>query len=568
MLQIATGKLFARSAEYTNSLRGVLHTNLFLNTDAPIETVAGRLLATSPMGDMPALVFEMYERIEATENGESGALVSHTVVPYLLDFGALVSFKLNVICAPDRDLVVRLTSGKRSLAGPAPNTLVSRCFDERVFCTIEEATALVRFVQAVIALERKNFIAVMRAIRTYVTGLHRMGDDLNLAYTMMVASLESLAQEFDGHQARWEDYDDAKRRRIDRALEDAEATIVGKVQAAILRNEHLKLARRFRAFAQDHIAASFFREEAPNAPFAISRSELGPALKYSYDLRSAYIHRLAEIPPQLTLPGASHELAWVNDKSVPTFAGLMRIVRHVIEQFIARAPKCEKEIYDYSLERAGIVLLPMAEQYWIHNVPSLSLKNAGERFVAFLSQVAAFLIDRSSTVTDIRAVLERALELMKTADAEQRRPLTALYALFNQLAPLDGKMPDWRDTISQYASDLSAPSVEAAIVHLFNGLPDWPLDRHLEVLQAHKLARSSNKGLFIPKLLDAALWLALAEQQRASGDKAAARLSIATAVEAYPGEARLRALEADFDDGRAIDWRNALTTPMSGASNE
>ncbi|MCK1611491.1 MULTISPECIES: hypothetical protein [unclassified Bradyrhizobium] len=92
-----------------------------------------------------------------------------------------------------------------------------------------------------------------------------MADDLNLAYTLFVTSIESLAQGFDGHVAEWSDYDSRKRNKIDEALKDASDEVAGGVRDGVLSNEHVALARRFRDFAMAHVAPSFFREEAAGA---------------------------------------------------------------------------------------------------------------------------------------------------------------------------------------------------------------------------------------------------------------------------------------------------------------
>jgi hypothetical protein len=77
------------------------------------------------------------------------------------------------------------------------------------------------FMSDLLALERKSYEAAMRAIRRYVIGAHRISDDVNLAYALFVMSIESLAQEFDGFEPVWEDYDQSKRQRIDDALLEA-----------------------------------------------------------------------------------------------------------------------------------------------------------------------------------------------------------------------------------------------------------------------------------------------------------------------------------------------------------
>ena len=166
------------------------------------------------------------------------------------DFAAVVSFVLRATCTPDADLCTRLLSGKRSLGvSTPPSKLVSRVFKSRIFIQRNDRELLTSFVTDLIALRRRSFLAAMRAIRTYMTGLHRVADDLELAYTLLVASIKSLAQSFEGSQGQWADYEESKRRRIDRALADAEAETAHRVRAAIIEIEHLALGRRFRDFA-------------------------------------------------------------------------------------------------------------------------------------------------------------------------------------------------------------------------------------------------------------------------------------------------------------------------------
>ena len=58
-------------------------------------------------------------------------------------------------------------------------------------------------------------LAAMRAIRSYVTGLHQLADNYELAYTLLVVSIEALEQEFDDFQPIWQDYDQRKRLAMD-----------------------------------------------------------------------------------------------------------------------------------------------------------------------------------------------------------------------------------------------------------------------------------------------------------------------------------------------------------------
>lgn len=143
---------------------------------------------------------------------------------YLSDFAVVTSFALNCFCSPDIDLARRLTSGKKGLATRAsPHEFVSRFFEPELWCKPEEEAFLQTFVGQLIGLPRQTYLGVIRAIRTYINGMHRIADDLELAYTLLVASVESLAQDFDGHESDWASYEERKRLAVDEALIGADA---------------------------------------------------------------------------------------------------------------------------------------------------------------------------------------------------------------------------------------------------------------------------------------------------------------------------------------------------------
>jgi hypothetical protein len=101
MLQIATGKLFARPVRLENQLRGVLHTNARLGRDEAVETAAGKLLPASDGFRRPqAVVYEFVERIEAEAVGPA-FFISSGVEPYLQDFAVAASFALNCTFSPN-----------------------------------------------------------------------------------------------------------------------------------------------------------------------------------------------------------------------------------------------------------------------------------------------------------------------------------------------------------------------------------------------------------------------------------------------------------------------------------
>lgn len=292
MLQICSGKLFQNDIEYRNNLRGVIYTNLKLFGDQKIETQAGVMLSTSSLGASTAIVYELEELVESTGNPDQpGILVSSGVDPYISDFSAILSFALNCTASTNYELTNRLISDQKGLSTLSkPKDVVKRVFDKKIICQSNDIEYLISFTNHLIGLERKVFLGVMRAIRTYVTAMHRIADDLDLAYTLLVASLESITQDFDNHEITWKDYDEKKRKMIDLALAEASESTSNKVKEALIKGEYASIARRFNSFSIKHVKSSFYRDEAVGVINPISKLDLPKALSNAYKARSSYVH--------------------------------------------------------------------------------------------------------------------------------------------------------------------------------------------------------------------------------------------------------------------------------------
>ncbi|MBY5927340.1 MULTISPECIES: hypothetical protein [unclassified Halomonas] len=364
MLQVNTGKLFARGVGRTNALRGVLYSNGWFQLN-DVETAAGTLRATGgERGDL-AVVYELEERIEEAKV-DPGVLVSHGVSPYLRDFAVLASFGLNLIVSTDVNVVRSLTNSQfGSSSYSPPKDFVSRFFDPQVVAGPDECEEFADLVDSLLSLERRYFFAATRAIKTYVAALHSIPDDLGLSYTLMVSAVETLITYFDGFQSNWSDVDQRKRIAVDTALLNASTETAEAVRAAIMKAEHNAMVRRYREFIMSKIGASYFRTVGASSNRAVSRCELPFALRQAYGLRSQYIHSAMPLPDALTMPHGHREVVEIERRPVLTIQGLARVTRHTIRRFIADGPKVEIEEYDYSLERAGVVSMQVAPQYWV-----------------------------------------------------------------------------------------------------------------------------------------------------------------------------------------------------------
>ena len=572
MLQISSGKLFQREIERSNQLRGVFYSNLKVFGKHKIETAAGFLLPTSNLRRSLALVYEYNELIESEKTGEA-LLVSHGIDPYISDFSTIVSFALNCVATTDYELADRLISDQQSLltSGP-PKSLVRRFFDKEIFCQPHDEEYLVNFVKQLIGLERKHFLGAIRAIRTYVTGMHRIADDVELAYTLLVASIESLAQDFDGHQSVWSDFEERKRKKIDKALDGASDDVVERVKSTILEIEHTSLSKRFQSFAIDHITPSYYREEAKDAVRPIAKSDLNTALNQAYRARSRYIHNLRELPRILTTTDSFSEINRIDGKTWLTLQGLSRLAKHVITEFIMRQPIVDTESYDYRLERAGIIQLPLAPQYWVGNISNLNRESGFKKLEGFLEQLSLHLmrVDKA-TITDLRPALIEVEKLLPSMKKSERLPFLVLYTLFNELLPEEDRMKGQKELREKYLDEITAPSSESMIVNLlFGSIPDWELLVHDKILTDYFKNRDNKFGFRAPRVLEAGMVLMLAERYRLAKDFERVQEMISLAVENYPDHTGLREFETKYcpqEHGQII-WSSILLPGQNDESNQ
>ncbi len=567
MLQIASGKLFAGVPALTNELRGVLYSNLQLFGREPIETVAGRLLPTDGLKNPNTVIYEMTELIE--DPPTAGALVSHGVDPYAEDFAAVVSFALNTTCTTDSVLTRQLTRGLSPLVAVQPNRLVSRVFDNQVWCQDEDVDQLMAFVKDLIGLQRKHYLAAMRAIRNYVKGLHRIDADPELTYTMLVASIESLVQEFKGDVPKWEDYAEDKRRKIDDALREAEERTTERVRDAILEIEHVAMSRRFCDFALDHIQPSYFREDAAELTNPIGRSDLTGALRQAYGIRSKHIHSLRELPRLLTAGFHHGETLNVDGVTMLTFQGLTRLVRHVVTEFISRQPKVISESYNYRPERAGIVMAPLAPKHWVGRTDGLTASSGRRRLEGFLVQIAMCVQNEvNEGVTDLRELILEVERLLSNVGEMNRKPFLVLYVLFKELVIPETKAERYGEIWSRYKSELESPCAETLVMHLLLGThPNWSLERHQALHDAYLVSQGRRDHLKLPSILKAGLSLALAERYRVAGKMEQARSLVSIAVENYPGHSPFIQLEASFSGDVEIPWKLVNRSSMNLSSD-
>ena len=557
-LQMASGKLFRSPPARINALRGVLYTNLEL--PEPIQTKAGKLTpANSP--ERYALVYEMQEHIE--HHPESGALASRLIYPYLSDFAAVTAFGLNVVCTPDPDLKRRLIIGPPSSStGAMPIQFVRTTFSERVYCQPHQAEWFAQFVGQLIDLGRKVFLDVLRAIRRFVAGMHRLGDDLSAAYTLLLSALEPLLPHLDVNPLTWADYPENRRQPIERALQNADEQTRQAVQEVLLKHEKYAIARRMRLFVDAHLDSSFFRGEAIEVDSPVGRSELQRCLGHAYVLRANYLHASKALPLGLTYLAQidQAETLPVDRKTILTFEGLSRLVRHVILQFISRQESVASEPCDYSKEEPGIIKGELAPEHWLNTPGNFTAKDGQRRLFAFCGPLAVEMqTNEPPKIVDIRDLLIEAQHRFADMKPKDRRPFLFLFCLYNLKVVPDYRVYDHYGIVQFCEKELTLPTIEAMLFALLiQRAPQWPLDKHEKILRSYFNGKSRDEGIRINNLFEVGMILELGERYRVRGDTDKAKDLIRFAVENHPGNQSLMRFELGFDPSKRIKWREVM----------
>lgn len=560
MLQIGSGKLFRNEVQYRNNLKGIIYTNLKLIRDEKLETAAGSLTPTSNFLEINAILYEFEELIEKLGD-EPGVLASHGISYFILDFSSILSFALNCTASPSYTLVDRLLSDQLGVTTySTPKQIVKRVFDKNVYCQAEEIDFLIKFTKQLIGLDRKTFVGVMNSIKTYVTGMQRIADDFELAYTLLVASLESMAQNFDGHQSTWDDYAAEKKKKIDAALSSVDQVTADNVRNAILANEHTALQKRFKEFSINHINSSYYREEAKNTINPVTRFDLPIALTNAYQARSKYVHNLQKLPKQLTMSSSHSDTCMIENKTWLTLPGLSRLARHVIIEFIFRQNTIEKEIYNYHLERPNIMQLQLSPEYWIADL-NLFVGSGVQKFEGFLSQLAPCLEGvPNSAITTLSEVLDKVEAQIERFKQDDKRAYIALYIIYYHFVRDSENLEKQRNFIKKHEKHIANVCTESLIVHhLLSIMPAWELETHYDCLMQYFKQRGSKGKIRCPNLFESSMILQLAERYRLASEESKAIELIEMAVECYPAHDTLRQFEKDYkSDSRQIDWGKIL----------
>ena len=557
MLQASTGKLFTYPTGHTNLLRGVLYTNMAAYGEDCINTAFGKIFTTSMRRQPNVISCEIVEHIEHAGIGP-GVLHSNTIDIYLGDFSDIISFELNIICTPDIELANRLLNEAHRPGSTSPKKIIKRTYDSSVYVNKQELEELEKFSRELLGLNRKKYLQTIKAIRTYITAIHRLSENIDLAYTLLVMSIEALAQEVDEYTSKWSDVDERKRTKLEEVLKCVDETVSEEIKSIIVESEHLSLAKKFKHFITSNLPQNYFSDDAALQPNPIGKADLTDALSNLYNIRSKYVHELKALPKEFNYHSGTGEVTFIDDKLILTVQGLTRLVRSVIKEFVKKQEKIDLEPCDYNIENPNIARMRMCPSTWIGRADGLNKENCSLYLLGYIELLDTFLATHpNGKIYDIKEVIEKGFSIKGKLSIAQRTSIVVLASLFYCFVP-----EKYRPNIKISKQDdkiCDAPSTQVLILKTITGMnTDWSLSDHESEFNKYYKARLKPTGFRLPYRLEAGLGLAFAEKLRGSGEHKRAIAQLRSTADNFPSMKAIRQLSENYQSESAISWIHTI----------
>jgi hypothetical protein len=402
---------------------------------------------------------------------------------------------------------------------------------------------------------------VVAALRAFAASLEVLGTDLSLSYSMLAYALESLVQKTQPYTPEWSHYGQSVRDKLDPLFADLAPEKTVAIESALLEDAHLKLQGRFIEFITTQLDESYFTIEAADIDGALKKSELRAALENLYGTRSGFVHELRPLLVHLHQPALARGdvFRWFGVPHL-TFCGLVRLTQHVVRKFIASQPSVPVERgVNWRGGLPDVITMPVAPHLWVPRAGGFNDQTAHKFFSGFLSMVADTL-ETDEPMQNIPLLLDAVETLAPIVKKEARRPMLALYAIFNKEVPLEFRRPNADQFLKSYQSELNAPHIESLAVDVFFAdVFPWSLADCEKAFAAYLKVRGRNNRLVLPPRVETAITIALANTALKEADMIARARLLDEVVLNTPGNSEVQQLarEAKAND-RVLSTQVAL----------
>jgi hypothetical protein len=471
MLQIISGKFFESNERIIHNGKGILFSNYsWINH---IETCVATLEPVDTYASVCSYVVSYVNQIEKEKPPHKNVLIRIGDSEIVEQFMLICSFSLNAFFHQERNIVSIACRDQRLSSSDyyIPSQFVPRIFSRQLNGKSEEVEQFKNFVKSVIDLKRDTYNSIMNSLRSFYNALQVLGNNIDLAYSLLIYTLEALAQRTDEYNAVWEDYPPEVKDDIDKILVSLDGNVASNIREILLKNSNIKSLTRFLNFVHNNINDQFFISEAPEGFHTVRKSEFDRALRNAYKLRSKFAHTLQPIQALLKHPQtANGDVIRFSNEIYLSIAGLVRVARHVIKNFVEKQDKVTFEKYDWRSNLPGILQIELAPQYWIWKHEGFKTQHITKILSGFLSQLESVIMN-SAPLTDIRELLNKFEPLMGQASYVHQLQMLTMYILYNSLVADENKCKNHIRFIDKYKNVLEQCTIESMITFLILGQP-------------------------------------------------------------------------------------------------
>ena len=226
MLQIISGKFYESDDRFKSDGKGIFFSNY--SWIKPIKTCVATLEPVDTQGSVSSYVISYLNQIEKKPPPEKNIIVRIGDAEIVEQFMIVCSFSLGAFFHQDRSVVATTCRDQQFSNSDycIPSQFVPRIFSRQIHGKMEDADNLSDFVNDLIGLERQNYTALMKSLRCFYDAMQMVGNNIDLAYSLLIYSIEALAQRTDSFQPTWDDYPQDIRQNLNPIFYEIDADCV------------------------------------------------------------------------------------------------------------------------------------------------------------------------------------------------------------------------------------------------------------------------------------------------------------------------------------------------------
>lgn len=519
MLQIITGKFFKSEDRYHNDCHGKLYSNVKFDNIRQMAHI--KIEPSESDGEITEYSVAYDNQLENTHSGlELVNVGNEEVVRQLKN---VLSFAMNGVFDEDKSIIKKICRSKGGSRYAVPMEYLPLTLNINRKLSEGDIVSCREFFEHLIGLNRENYVTILNCIVAYNISISLLNEDVSLAYSVLVYCLESLAQNYDAYTPVWEDYKEDKRKALEKVFKTMNSEDVEKIKQILVKDEHLRLSKRFCLFVENNVGKNFFdyREERRT----IGKDEFNIALVNAYNSRSQYVHMLRPLMKHLTEASFSKsaDVFEFEHKIYFTYSGLLRVAREVIYNYTLSLPKVDQEPFDWRGEIPGCLDFELAPYFWVWKPDHESGINARRKLEGFI-ECLVYYRENIPTMDKVIRMYISHLDNMKLDNKMAAFTLACLYV---------GKFGDInKETRNEFLKTFNKNqklfeicSIYSLIimvmkVHLnFNIQKEWKTEECENVVKTYCKQRFKDKKIKLPKEIETMLYLTIADGYKDDGNE-------------------------------------------------